>query len=349
MKKILGLTASVFAASLALSNPASAKKVTIAMANVDMAWLNTSKAVSLVCSNAKKASRKGAKLVVFAESFVGGYPLWHFSHPRLDIEYHNKRALMLWNKGAIALDGSEVRKMRACARSAHISMIVPINEKQEGAYNKTIFDTALFIDEAGRLKHVTRKADGVNTEKLFYSMQPKNPDIRTVRMAGLNVSYNAGWQSYSPAIRAIQYAQGVQLMIASTQDFGAEWESFMTAIANEGNVYVASTSNMYQWSEIKKADPDFEKEMHINLQTIHNSKTSKLQPGLALFVAPGGKVLKHSKPFESKIVYGVVDTNQITTNSLYRDNSTNYRLPMDVSYRGRKYIKDGYPTDRVIK
>lgn len=348
MKKLLTFTASIVMASVSLSSVASAKQVKIAMANVDMEWLNTSRAANSVCHNAQQAARNKAKLIVFAESFVGGYPLWHYSHPKIDIAYNNQKYGLFWDNGTITLDGPEIRRMRQCARSSHIAMVVPINERQEGAYNKTIFNTSLFIDRNGKLKHITRKAKGVQSEQLFYNMAPKDPDIRVVKLAGLNVAYNAGWQIFSPVIRAIQYAQGAQLIIASTQDFGTKWEKFMATVATEGRVYVASTSNMYKWDTIKKADPAFSKEMQETLQNVTNTKTPKLQPGLALFVAPDGRVLSHSKEYESKIVYGTVDTKQIMESSLYRDTSSNYRLPIDVTYRGRTYVKDGYPVDKVI-
>lgn len=347
MKKIIGVSASIVAASLSFSSLASAKGTKIAIGAVDQAWLDTNQAAQIACTSARKAAQNGAKLIVFTEGFIGGYPYWHYVHPTLDVANMQRYYQQFYEEGSIYVDGSEMKKLRSCARKNHIAMVVPFNEKSQGSHYKDIYNSAAYISTEGRLKHITRKARASHTEKMFWA-EPNEPDIRVVKLAGINVAYNSCWQTYVPLIRAIEYAQGAQLLVSGTQDFGPKWDSFISNVANEGNVYLASVSQMYNWKSLETKDAKFAAELKNTLQKLFHILPSKVQTGEGIFVDPHGKILQHSKPYDSTIVYGDVDVGNIVGASVYRDNTNNFKLPIDISYRGRLYVKDGVAVDKVI-
>ena len=51
-------------------------KFTIAAAQLTPVFLNKEKTVKKACDYIIKAGKKGAKLVVFPEAFISGYPDW---------------------------------------------------------------------------------------------------------------------------------------------------------------------------------------------------------------------------------------------------------------------------------
>ncbi|WP_028855744.1 nitrilase-related carbon-nitrogen hydrolase [Psychrilyobacter atlanticus] len=332
---------------LSLNFSAMGEEVKIAIASIDQAWLSPKRSVELIKENAYIASENGAGLIVFSESFIGGYPYWHYIHATIDLNYNYEKYLDFYN-ASITKDGYEMKKLQSYAKRYKIAMIVPFNERNEDENYKSVYNSAVFIDKKGKIKHITRKTRASHTEKLFWA-EPKDPDIRVVKLAGINVAYNSCWQTYLPLIRGIQYAQGAQLIVVGTQDQGEEWNSFIKSVALEGHVYLASVTQMYQWEEIEKKDPELAHEFKQVMNNVFKLIPPKIQTGDGMLIDPWGKVVIKGKSMESKLVYGIINTDENVKSSMYKDATTNYRLPIDVSYRGRQYIKDGFAVDKIIK
>ncbi|MGB6129868.1 MAG: nitrilase-related carbon-nitrogen hydrolase [Psychrilyobacter sp.] len=337
----------IFLLILSLNLSVSAKNVKIAIASVDQAWMSPEKSVELVKENAYKASKDGAELIVFSEAFIGGYPYWHYIIPTIDLKTNYSKYLDFYN-ASITKDGKEMKKLQSYAKKYKIAMVIPFNEKNEDENYKSIYNSAVFISKKGIIKHITRKTKASHTEKMFWS-EPRDPDIRVVKLAGINVVYNSCWQTYLPLVRAIQYAQGVQLMVVGTQDQGKEWNSFIKSVALEGHVYLASVTQMYQWKEMETQDPKLATDFKKVMMDVFGQIPPKIQSGDGMLIDPWGKVTAKGKSMESNIVYGTVNTDENIKSSMYKDSSSNYRLPIDLSYRGRLYLKDGFPVDKVIK
>lgn len=335
MKMMTGMKFGAIAAVLWVGAVAGATEVRLAVASVDQAFMDPASSVQRACDAAKQAASQGAHLVVFSEGFVGGgYPYWLYVQPMLDVQQHSKNYAS-FVEAAVRRDGPEIQQLSMCARQSKIAMVVPFSERGQGAEIKNAYNAVVMIEKDGVIKSVQRKIQASHNER-FYWMTPEDPHIEVVDLAGLRVAYNSCWQNYLPAVRHIQYSQGAQLIVASTQDFGPRWDRLLQTIADEGNVYVASVTQMYKWEDVAAKDAPLERETKALIKRLFNKVTPKLQSGEGMVVAPGGDVVAKAEPFKHQLVFATIDTRKILEAAAYRDVSTNYRLPIEIRYNGRK-------------
>lgn len=57
------------------------RKIKIAAAQLTPAFLNKEKTVEKTCEAIAEAGKNGAKLIVFPEAFISGYPDWVWLYP----------------------------------------------------------------------------------------------------------------------------------------------------------------------------------------------------------------------------------------------------------------------------
>ena len=336
MKKFLPICALLCGMQL-FSSVASAEAVKIAIAGIDQAFMDTPETMKRTEKWIQEASQSGAKLIIFTEGYLGGgYPQWAFVYPVMNYPGMLKNYEKFW-RSAVTRDGKEIKRLSDLAKKYKIAVVMPFNERGTGADYKAVFNSAAMIDNDGTIKHVERKTIGSHNEKMFWTSE-NNQEFPVVDLAGLRVAYNSCWQNYIPAIRHIQYAKGAQLIVASTADFGPAWERLMQTMADEGNVYVASVSQQYKWDDVANTDPELAKQTQEKFTSIFGAKPPKLYSANAMLVSPGGNIASRGKPFESKLIYGEVDPEKAVAKSTYRDLTTNYKLPIEIYYAGKKVL-----------
>lgn len=309
--------------------------VKVAIAAVDQAFMDTPETIKRTEKWIKEAARNGAGIIVFTEAYLGGgYPQWAFVTPVMNVPSMQKNYLQFW-KSAVERDGPELKAIASMAKKYGIAVVIPFNERGTGKDFKAVFNSAAMIEKDGTIKHIERKTVGSHNEKMFWTSEP-HPNFDVVKLNGVRIAYNSCWQNYLPAIRHAQYQKGAQLFIASTADFGPAWERLVRTIADEGNVYVVSVGQQYRWEDMEKTAPELSKINKETFSKIFGTIPPKLYSANGMFIDPTGKVVSQSKPFESGLIYGIVDPNNEVLKGVYRDITTNYNIPIEVYYNGKK-------------
>ena len=311
------------------------KPVKVAVAAVDQAFMDTPETLKRTEKWIKEAAANGADLIIFTEAYLGGgYPQWAFVTPVMNYPGMQQNYLTFW-KSAVERDGPELKQVAAMAKKNKIAVVIPFNERGTGKDFKAVFNSAAMIEKDGTIKHIERKTIGSHNEKMFWTSEP-HPDFDVVELAGLRIAYNSCWQNYLPAIRHAQYQKGAQLFVASTADFGPAWERLVQTIADEGNVYVVSVGQQYKWEDMEKTAPELTKINKESFSKIFGATPPKLYSANGMFIDPTGEIVSRSKPFESTLIYGVVEPNKEVAKGTYRDVTTNYNIPIEVYYNGKK-------------
>src|SRR5437016_14131025 len=106
--------------------------------------------VDLVCARIAEAGTAGAKLVVFPESFVPGYPDWVWTVPAgrgavLGALY----AKLLSN--AVTIPSDATRRVGQAAAEAGVVVALGVTERNDEASGTTMYNTLLFFDERGEI------------------------------------------------------------------------------------------------------------------------------------------------------------------------------------------------------
>ncbi|WP_454726697.1 MULTISPECIES: carbon-nitrogen hydrolase family protein [Cupriavidus] len=182
------------------------------------------------------AARRGAKLVVFPEAFVGGYPKGLDFGARLGTRSDEGRdEFRRYYEGAIEENGPESALLAEAARANGVHLVVGVIERAGG----TLYCSVFFYGPDGRLAGKHRKLMPTALERLVWGFG--DGATLPVLETGLGrIGAVICWENYMPLLRTAMYAQGVQVYCAPTVDARDTWLPTMQTIALEGRCFVVS-------------------------------------------------------------------------------------------------------------
>ncbi|HUB83790.1 MAG TPA: nitrilase-related carbon-nitrogen hydrolase [Bryobacteraceae bacterium] len=183
-----------------------------------------------------EAAAGGARLVVFPEAFIGGYPKGEDFGARVGSRTADGRKLFRrYFEDAIDVPGPATERLAEAARAHGIWLVMGVIERAGG----TLYCTALFFSPDGALAGKHRKLMPTAMERLIWGFGDGStlPVIETGfgRMGAVIC-----WENYMPLLRAAMYAKGIQLYCAPTVDDRDVWPVTMRHIALEGRCFVLS-------------------------------------------------------------------------------------------------------------
>ncbi len=182
------------------------------------------------------AARTGARLVVFPEAFVGGYPKGLDFGARLGMRSPEGREdFRRYHEASIAVPGPETERIGEMVAGHGLHLVVGVIERAGG----TLYCTALFFGPDGSMTAKHRKLMPTALERLVWgfgdgsTLPAPKTDIGTL---GAVIC----WENYMPQLRLAMYGKGVEFYCAPTVDDREVWLPSMQMIALEGRCFVLS-------------------------------------------------------------------------------------------------------------
>lgn len=124
-------------------------------------FLNLEETVEKTRGLIEEAASNGAKLVVFPEAFIPGYPWWIWFDTTLEDSVSFFETLY---KNAVAIPSDSVRKIGAAARDNEIYVCVSVSERDGGS----LYLTQLWFNPSGNLIGKHRKFKATNAERAIW-------------------------------------------------------------------------------------------------------------------------------------------------------------------------------------
>jgi nitrilase len=257
-------------------------------------FLDREATIDLVCARIVEAGAAGAKLVVFPESFVPGYPDWVWTVPAgRGAMLGALHARLLAN--AITIPSDATRRIGAAAREAGVVVALGVTERNDEASGATMYNTLLFFDHLGDIAGRHRKLVPTGGERLVWApgdaMGLRAYETPIGRVGGLIC-----WENYMPLARYALYATGVQIYVAPTWDHGEGWLATLRHIAREGRVFVIGCSIAMRVNQ-----------MPAELARLYPAERDWINPGGSAIVAPDGKIIAGPVECREEILYAEVD------------------------------------------
>ena len=224
----------------------------------------------------------GARLVVFPEAYVPGYPVWIW-RLRPEADYELTSAIhreLLANSIDLVADG--LRSLREAAAKRRVVVVCGVHEREGEFSRATLYNTLVTIAADGAIVNRHRKLVPTNPERMVWGQG----DASGLRVTDTTVGRLGSlicWENYMPLARYALYADGVEIYVAATWDEGETWLATMRHIAAEGRCWVIGAGCSLRASDVPAEFPGREQ--------LFPDPDEWLNPGDSMVVAPGGTVV----------------------------------------------------------
>jgi nitrilase len=289
---------------------------TVAAAQAAPYFLDREKTVEKACSLIAQAGKKKAKLIVFPEAFISGYPDWVWVVPNGNSVLLDKLYTELVNNAISIPDGSTQQLCQA-AKEAGIFVAIGVHEKNTESSGASLYNTILYINDQGEILGKHRKLIPTGGERLIWGQGDGSTlpafDTSIGKLGGLLC-----WENFMPLARQSMYVQGVQIHVAPTWDSSENWLLSMRYIAREGGMYVIGVC-----SAVKKDDiPD-----KYEFKKLYSGNRQWINPGNSCIINPRGEFIAGPLPEKEEILYAEIDLKQIPAAKRMFDVTGHYARP----------------------
>jgi len=290
--------------------------VKVAVAQLAPVFLNKEKTVAKACDAILEAGKQGAKLIVFPEAFISGYPDWIWLIPNSKgAELNDLYVKLVENAVSIPDDATE--KLCKAAKTASLNVVMGINERNTETSNSSLFNSLLFISDKGNIIGKHRKLIPTGGERLIWS-QGDGSDLKSYDTSAGKLAGLICWENYMPLARTAIYESGAQILASPTWDKSANWLQSMQHIAREGGLFVISTCMALKIADI----PD-----KYDFKKLYPNDREWINVGNSCIVAPNGKILAGPLEAEEDILYADIDLSQIIATKRMFDAAGHYSRP----------------------
>ena len=276
------------------------KNIKVAAAQLSPVFLNKEKTVEKACKAILEAGKNGAKLIVFPEAFISGYPDWVWLIPNSKGAELNELYLKLVENAISVPDGS-TKKLCEAAKTARINVVIGMHECNTETSSASLFNSLLFIDEKGLILGKHRKLIPTGGERLIWS-QGDGSTLSSYNTSAGKIAGLICWENLMPLARNAIYEFGTQILVSPTWDKSPNWIQTMQHVAREGGLFVISTCMALKMDDI----PD-----QYEFKKLYPEGRDWINVGNSSIIAPNGKVI--AGPLEAKegILYADINLQDI--------------------------------------
>lgn len=274
-----------------------------------------------------QAAAQGARLVVFPETWLPGYPAW------LDC----CRDVNLWDSPAVkqvyrrlvensvVVPSATTDALGAAARAYGIVLSISVHERVlAGPGRGTLYNTLLTFDADGRLAHTHRKLMPTYTERLVWG-QGDGRSLHAVDTAVGQVGGLICWEHWMPPARQRLHESGEDVHVAAWPQLKEMNLVASRHYAFEGRCFVVAAGAIMRGQDLPA-------ELAPTPELAADPSALVLRGG-SVIIGPDGTVLAGPVYDTEIILTAEIDLNRITEEQLTLDVAGHYARP-DVFGRG---------------
>jgi nitrilase len=222
----------------------------VALAQQAPVWLDRDATIARVVENIAQAVTRQARLVVFGEAMVPGYPFWVELTEGARFESPLQKSLFAhYSDQAVQIERGDLAPVCAAAREGRIWVVLGTIERPASRGGQSLYCSLVTIDDQGEIRNVHRKLMPTYEEHLVWSIGDGN-GLRAFDLDGFRLGSLNCWENWMPLARCALYAQGVNLHVAVWPGSVRNTADITRFIAREGRSYVLSVSGLMRHEDI---------------------------------------------------------------------------------------------------
>jgi nitrilase len=224
-----------------------------------------------------KAGAMGARVILFPEAFIAGYPKGlNYGLVVGARDPAGREEFRLYLESAIEVPGPETAALGKSAAASGSHVVIGVIEREMG----TCYCTVLFFGPDGALLGKHRKLMPTALERMLWGFGDGST-LTAVESPYGRIGSVICWENYMPMLRMAMYAKNVALYCAPTADDRDTWLPSMRHVALEGRCFVLTACQF-----LRKRD--FPKTVRVSLG---DGDDAVLMRGGSAIVSPSGTVL----------------------------------------------------------
>ena len=260
-----------------------------------------------------EAAAMGAKVIVFPEAFVAGYPKGqNYGLVVGARDPIGREEFRLYMDAAIDVPGAHTDRLGEAAAAHGAYVVIGVIEREGG----TCYCTVLFFAPDGRLAGKHRKLMPTALERMIWGFGDGST-LTVVDSPYGRIGSVICWENYMPMLRMAMYSKNVALYCAPTADDRDTWLPSMQHVALEGRCFVLSACQFIRKSAFPAA-PRI---------ALGDGPESVLMRGGSAIISPLGKVLAGPNFEGETILTADLDLNEIGRGKFDFDVAGHYSRP----------------------
>ncbi|ARU60816.1 hypothetical protein CBW65_06700 [Tumebacillus avium] len=290
----------------------------VAMVTEPPVYLDLQQSVAKACNLIAQAAKHGAKLIVFGESWLPGYPFWVWLR---SVPEAVRTTAELWDN-SLVIDSDECQRLQNAAAEHNIAVVMGINEREGG----TIYNSLLFIDTDGCIPLVRRKLKPTGAERMVWG-QGDGSNLRVVETNEIGLlGGHLCWEHTMHGLDAAFAAQGEQVHVAAWPSFSLDLDY---SLGRDANAALAQAYAIRSQSFVVSAATVVTEEIveKVNLSE-KDAQFFRTGGGYAQVFAPNGMpLLPQVDEHEAGIFYAEINLELIKFAKLICDSTGHYTRP----------------------
>jgi len=295
--------------------------VKVAAVQAGPVYLDLGRSLEKALALITDAASLGAKLIVFPETWLPGYPAWLDCCRDVALwDYEpTKRVFARLMENSVAVPGPVAETLGDAAREHAVVLNIGVNERVvEGPGRGTLFNSMLTFGADGALLNHHRKIMPTYTERMIWG-QGDGSSLRAVPTEAGRVGGLICWEHWMPLARQVLHQSGEDIHAAAWPQVKEMNLIASRHYAFEGRCFVIACGAIVRASEL----PD---ELELIEALKQETDTFVLNGGSAI-IAPDGSLLAGPVFNEEVILTAEIDLSRIAEENLALDVTGHYSRP----------------------
>ena len=292
------------------------------MAQVAPAFMDLETSLARAEEAIAGAAGDGARLVVFPEAWLPGYPVWADAGIPWE-DRATKQAFGRLHRNSVEVPGPATEVLRRAARRHRVHVVMGINEREARYSRGTLYNSILFLSDAGEILGVHRKLVPTHSERVIWGQGDGSAllvlDTAVGRLGGL-----VCWEHWMPLARFAMHAEGEQVHAALWPDLPEMHQVASRAYAFEGRTFVLSAGMFLPLDAIPE---DLEVADAIRAAAATRPDHTLLFDGGSGVIGPDGEWVAGPVRGEETIVLAEIDLDRIAEEMSSLDAAGHYNRP----------------------
>ncbi len=315
----------------------------IAVVQYPPVYLNLEESTLLAQSYIEQAADEGARLIVFPETWLPGYPVWLDYAPNAGLWDHPpaKALYRVLSRNSLQINDQHFQGLQKTASRKKAIVVMGANER----VGRTLYNTIFYFKPDGTYA-LHRKLMPTYTERLVWGMGDGSTlpviEDEDTRIGGL-----VCWEHWMPLARAAMHEKNEHIHIAQWPMVKDLHQTASRHYAFEGQCYVIAAgctlTKEHMLEGLRSTLRDDESSSLELIESIPDNDGERILRGGSCVIGPDTNYLIPPVNNEENLIFSELNIDLLTEGNLFLDANGHYSRPdvfeLKVDTRAKKNVR----------